>query len=188
MLGAGLSYLLPAARPEEIYEGSRYVPLRRRAETAYSNRVALSDWLLAGAPNICERATEDNRTCNDTDLAFRTIGIHGSRRPACDWVADGHRCACTSGSSGHFCECKASRWLRPLPLDSGVLARRTLIPALTLMSCVTAIESWLIWVLGSLLTRCIAIGFLTLVASMIFAVAGTLFAIYANKRVVSDRL
>jgi hypothetical protein len=83
---------------------------------------------------------------------------------------------------------KASRWLKPLPLGSGLLARRTLIPALAFMFCVTAIESWLIWVLGSPVARCIATGVLTLVASIIFAVAGSLFAISASNKGNSDRL
>jgi hypothetical protein len=78
-----------------------------------------------------------------------------------------------------FVSAKASRWLRPLPLDSGLVARRTLIPALALMSCVTAIESWLIWMLGSMFTRCIAIGALTLVASTVISVA---VVIYATKK------
>jgi uncharacterized BrkB/YihY/UPF0761 family membrane protein len=75
---------------------------------------------------------------------------------------------------------EASRWLKPLPLSSGLLARMTLIPALSLMLCVTAIESWLIWVLGSPVARCVAIGAATAVASTILAVSGSLFAIYAS--------
>jgi uncharacterized BrkB/YihY/UPF0761 family membrane protein len=75
---------------------------------------------------------------------------------------------------------EASRWLKPLPLRSGLLARMTLIPALSLMLCVTAIESWLIWVLGSPVARCVAIGAATAGASTILAVSGSLFAIYAG--------
>ncbi len=83
---------------------------------------------------------------------------------------------------------KASRWLKPLPLDSGLLARRTLIPALAFMFCTTAIESWLIWVIGSPVVRSIAIGVLTLVASVIVAVAGSLFSIRASNKGNHGRL
>jgi uncharacterized BrkB/YihY/UPF0761 family membrane protein len=83
---------------------------------------------------------------------------------------------------------KASRWLKSLPLGSGLLARRVLIPTLAFMFCMTAIESWLIGVLGLPVARCIATGVLTLVASLIFAVAGSLFAIYASNKGNSDRL
>jgi uncharacterized BrkB/YihY/UPF0761 family membrane protein len=75
---------------------------------------------------------------------------------------------------------EASRWLKPLPLSSGLLARMTLIPALSFVLCVTAIESWLIWVLGAPVTRCAAIGTATAVVSTILAVSGSLFAIYAS--------
>jgi uncharacterized BrkB/YihY/UPF0761 family membrane protein len=83
---------------------------------------------------------------------------------------------------------KASRWLKPLPVGSGLLARKTLIRALAFMICVTATESWLIWVIGSTVARCIAIGALTLVGGMSFAVAGSLFAMYATNKGTGDRL
>jgi hypothetical protein len=83
---------------------------------------------------------------------------------------------------------KASRWLKPLPLGSGLLARRILIPALAFMFCATSIESWVVWVLGSPVARCIATGVLTLVASMIFAVIGSLITIRAGSKGNNGRL
>jgi hypothetical protein len=188
MLGAGLSYLLPSARQEEIYEGSRYVPHRRRAETPIptGSLSALGSWpvrqMFASArPKTIARAMIPillsvplGSTAADTMLA---IGLLTAVGAIVLLVA-----AVISVSA------KASRWLKPLPLGSGLLARRTLIPALAFMFCATAIESWLIWVLGSAVGRCIATGVLTLVAGMIAAVTGSLFAIYASNNGSNDRL
>ena len=46
VLGAALSYLVRPARQEDIYEGSRYVPHRRRAETPIptGSLAALGSW------------------------------------------------------------------------------------------------------------------------------------------------
>ncbi len=179
MLGAGLSYLLPAAKQEEIYESSRYVPHRRRAETAVptGSLSALGSWpvrqMFASArPKTIARAMVPilvsvplGSTAADAMVAIgllTTIGVLVLLVAAAISVS-----------------AKASRWLKPLPLGSGLLARRTLIPALAFMLCTTSTESWLIWVLGSPVARCAAAGILTLVVSMVIAVAGSLFAIYA---------
>jgi hypothetical protein len=188
VLGAGLSYLLPSVRPEEIYESSRYVPHRQRAETPIptGSLSAIGFWpvrqMFASArPKTITRAMIPillsvplGSTAAD---AMAAIGLLMAIGALVLLVV-----ALISVSA------KASRWLMPLPVDSGLLARKALIPALALMSFVTAIESWLLWLLGSPLTRCIAIGVLTLVTSMIFAVAGSLCAIYATKKLPSDRL
>jgi hypothetical protein len=186
-LGAGLSYLLPAARQEEMYESSRYVPHRRRAETPIptGSLSALGSWPVrqmfgSARPKTIARAMIPillsvplGSTAADAMLA---IGLLTAIGALVLLVA-----AAISVSA------KASRWLKPLPIGSGLLARRTLIPALAFMFCVTVIESWLIWVHGSPVARCIATGVLTLVATMIFAVAGSLFAIYATNKGTSGR-
>jgi hypothetical protein len=188
VLGAGLSYLLPAAKQEEMYERSRYVPHRRRAETPIptGSLSALGTWpvrqMFASArPKTIARAMVPvllsvplGSTAADAMLA---IGLLTAVGALVLLVA-----AAISVSA------KATRWLKPLPLGSDLLARRTLIPALAFMFCATAIESWLFWVLGSPVARCIATGVLTLVASMIFAVTGSLFAIYASNKGNNDRL
>jgi hypothetical protein len=179
VVGAGLGYLLPSARPEEIYESSRYVPHRRRAETPIptGSLSAIGRWpvrqMFASArPKTIARAMIPillsvplGSTAADVMLAIGLLMTLGALVLLVLAVI--------------FVSAKASRWLRPLPLDSGLVARRTLIPALSLMSCVTVIESWLIWMLGSMFTRCIAIGALTLVASTVISVA---VVIYATKK------
>lgn len=187
VLGAGLSYLLPSARQEEIYESSRYVPHRRRAETPIpiGSLSALGTWpvrqmLGSARPKTISRAMIPillsvplGSTAADVMLA---IGLLTAIGALVLLIA-----AAISVSA------KAFRWLKPLPIGSGLLARRTLPPSLAFMFCATAIESWLIWVLGSPVVRCIAIGVLTLAASTIAAVAGSLFAMYATNKGTSDR-
>lgn len=182
VLGAGLSYMLPSARPEEVYESSRYVPHRRRAETPIpiGSLSALGSWpvrqMFASArPKTIARAMIPillsvplGSTAADVMLA---IGLLIAIGALVLLVA-----AAISVSA------RASRWLKPLPLGSGLLARTTLIPALAFMFCTTAIESWLIWVLGSSVGRCITTGVLTLVASAIFAVTGSVLAIHASNK------
>lgn len=188
MLGAGLSYLLPSLRQEEIYESSRYVPRRRRTEPAIitGSLSALGSWPVrqmfgSARPKTVARvmipillSVPLGSTAGDAILAIGLLTTIGAVLLLV---------AAAISVSG-----KASRWLKPLPLSSGLVARRTVMPALAFMFCATAIESWLIWVLGSTVARCIAIGVLTLVASMIFAVAGSLLAIYASDKGNRDRL
>lgn len=188
LLGAGLSYFLPSARQEEIYESSRYVPHRRRAETPIptGSLSALGSWPVrqmfgSARPKTIARAlipvllsVSMGSTATDAMLAIGLLAVIGALVLLV---------AATVSVSA-----KASRWLRPLPIGSGLLARRTLIPALAFVFCATAIESWLMWVLGSPIPRCIATGVLTLLSSMIFAVAGSLFAVYATNKGTSDRL
>lgn len=186
-LGAGLSYLLPSARQEEIYEGSRYVPHRRRAETPIprGSLSALGSWPLrqmfaSARPKTIARAmilillsVPLGSTAADAMLAIGLLTVIGALVLL---VA-----AAISVSA------RASRWLKPLPLGPGLLARTTLIPALGFMLCTTAIGSWLIWVLGTQGARCIAIGVLTLIASSIVAVTGSVLAICASNKGDNDR-
>ena len=188
VLGMGFSRLLPSAIQEEIYEASRYVPHRRRAETPLptGSLSALGSWpvrrLFANArPKIIARAMIPillcvplGSTAADVMLA---IGLLTAIGALVLLVA-----AMISVSA------KASRWLKPLPLSAGLLARMTLIPALWLVLCLTAIESWLIWLLGAPVARCVAIGASTAIASTIFGVSGSLVAIYASATDNHDRL
>jgi hypothetical protein len=188
LLGAGLSYLLPSARQEELYESSRYVPHRRRVETPIptGSLSALGSWPLrqmfgSARPKTVARvmipallSVPLGSTAADAMLAIGLLTVIGALLLL---VA-----AALSVSA------RASRWLRPLPIGSGLLARRTLTPALAFMFCLTVIESWLIWVLGSPVPRCVATGVLTLLASVSLAVAGSLFAVYATPKGSSDRL
>ena len=188
VLGAGLSCLLPSARQEEIYESSRYVPHRRRAGTAIptGSLSALGSWPVrqmfgSARPKTIARALIPvllsvplGSSATDAMLGIGLLTVIGA--------------LVLLVSAAISVSTRASRWLKPLPIGSGLLARRTLIPALAFMLCATVIEAWLMWVLGSPVPRCIAIGVLTLVASMTFAVAGSLFAIYATDKGNRDRL
>jgi hypothetical protein len=177
VLGAGLSYLLPSASPEEIYEGSRYVPHRRRAETPIptGSLSALGSWpvrqLFASArPKTVARAMIPillsvplGSTAADAMLSIGLLTAIGTLALLI--------------AATILVSAKASRWLEPLPLGSSLLARMTLIPALSLVICVAGIESWLIWMLGSSVARCAAIGIATAAATAILAVSGSLLAI-----------
>jgi len=188
MLGAGLSYLLPASRQEDIYEGSRYVPHRRRVETPVptGSLSALGSWpvrqMFASArPKTIARALAPvlvlvpvGSTAAGVMLAVGSLGVIGALVLL---VA-----AAISVSA------KASRWLMPLPIASGLLARRTLIPALASIFCIASMESWLSWVAGLPVDRCVAIGVITLLASMTIAVGGSIRGILASKKSNDDRL
>jgi hypothetical protein len=188
VLGAGLSYLLPSARQQEIYESSRYVPHRRRAESPVptGSLSALGSWPVrqmfgSARPKTIGRAMIPillsvplGSTAADAMLAIGLLTAIGA--------------LVLMVVAAMSVSAKASRWLKPLPIDSGLLARRTLIPSLAFMFCATAIESWLIWVLGSPVARCIATGVLTLIASMVFTVTGSLFAIHASNKGNNGRL
>jgi hypothetical protein len=187
-LGAGLSYLLPSAKPEEIPERSRYVPHRRRVGSPIprGSLSALGSWpvrqMLASArPRAIARAMMPmliavplGSTAADVMLATGLLTAMGAL-------------VLLVGAAIAVCA-RASRWLKPLPLGPGRLARKTLFPVFASMFCTTAIESWLIWVLGSPIARCIWIGVITLAAGMIFALVGSLFAIYAVNKGNSGRL
>jgi hypothetical protein len=187
-LGAGFSYLLPSAKPEEIHERSRYVPHRRRAESPIprGSLSALGTWpvrqMLASArPKTIARAMMPmliavplGSTAADVMLATGLLAAVG----ALVLLVAAAIAVCA----------RASRWLKPLPLGSGLLARKTLFPVITSMFCATAIESWLIWVLGSPIAQCIWIGVLTLAVGLIIALAGSCFAIYAGNKGNNVRL
>ncbi len=187
-LGAGLSYLLPAVKQEEVYEGSRYVPHRRRAETPTptGSLSALGSWpvrqMFASArPKTIARAMLPillsvplGSTAADAMLAIGLVIAIGALLLLV--------VATVSVSA------RASAWLKPVPLGSGVLAQRTLIPALGLMCCAAAIEAWLLALLGLSLGRCFVIAVFTWIVSVIIAVAGGLFAAYGGNEGQRDRL
>jgi hypothetical protein len=188
VLGAGFSFLLPSARQDEIYEDSRYVPHRRRAETAIpvGSLSALGSWpvrqmFASVRPKNVSRAMLPillsvplGSKAADAMLA---IGLLAAVGAVIILVA-----AVISVNA------RASRWLAPTPLSPGLLARRTLIPALGCMFCAAAIESWLMWLMGSAAGRCIATGIVTLSAGMIAAVCGGIFGARAGGKGGHGRL
>lgn len=179
-LGVALGYLLPAARPEEMYERSRYVPHRRRAPEPIpaGSLSALGTWpvrhmLASAAPKTFSRAVIPVLLCIPLGSAaadvMLVLGLLATAGALVLLVS-----AAISVSAD------AARWLRPLPLQPGVLARRTLTPALAFMCFAAAVESWLLWVLGAGICRSTAIAVLSLSVGMIAAVAGSFFAAHAG--------
>jgi hypothetical protein len=182
VLGTVLSYLIPAPKEEEIYERSRYVPHRRRAATPIptGSLSALGSWsvrqMFASArPKAVARATIPIMVLtpmgSTADAAMLVMGL---------FAVIG--ALVLLGTSVIAVSAKATRWLQPLPLGSGLIARRILIRALALMLCATSIESWLLWVLGAPVARCIMMGVLTLVATSVFAIGGSILTIFRKDR------
>jgi hypothetical protein len=180
MLGTALSYWMPAPKEEELYEGSRYVPHRRRAQTPIptGSLSALGSWpvrqMFANArPKAVARACLPIIVLmpmgSTADVAMIVMGL---------FVAAG--ALVLSATSVISVSAKAARWLGPLPLDSGLLARRLLMRTLVAMLCATVIGSWLLWVMGTPVNRCITGGSLALIGSSLLAIGGSLFAIVRN--------
>jgi hypothetical protein len=181
VLGPGLSYLIPMGKQEEMYEGSRYVPHRHRAQSPIptASLSALGSWpvrqMFASArPKAVRRVLVPillsvplGATASDAMLAIGVLGSIGA--------------VILLTAASISVTAAASRWLKPLPLEAALLARSTWILALASMLVATSIESWLCWVLGAPVARCIALGTLTLVTGTVFAVTGSIFAIYADK-------
>jgi hypothetical protein len=179
-LGAAFAHWRPAVRLEEAYEGSRYVPHRRRALTPVptGSLAALGSWpvrqLFASArPKTVARAVVPillavpmGSTAADAMLALGLLTAIGA--------------LALLAVSALSVSAKASRWLTPLPLGSGPLVRSTLMPALASMGGIACIETWLLWVMGLSSERSLAIGVATLLAGLIITTAGSLLAIGAG--------
>lgn len=180
VLGALLGYFMPAGRQEDSYEGSRYVPHRHRAQSAIptASLSGLGSWpvrrMFASARPKTVRlvlvpmllSMPMGATAADAMLAIGTLGAIGA--------------VILLTAAAISVSAAASRWLKPLPLEASLLARSTLIPVLASMLIATSIESWLCWVLGVSVARCVAVGALTLLVGMVLAVAGSILAIRAQ--------
>jgi len=188
LIGAALSYLLRPPRQAEVYEDSRYVPRRRRAETPIpiGSLSALGSWPLrqmfaSAKPRTLARVLVPILLAvplgSQAADVMVTIGLLTALGAVAALVA-----AVISVSA------RALRWLNPLPLEPAQLARRMLVPALASMLVATAIESWLIWVLGSPVMRSIAAGVLTLTVGAILTVFGFLIVLRANSSAAGGRL
>ena len=182
VLGSALSYLVRQAAQEELYEGSRYVPHRRRAETPtpVGSLSALGSWpirqMFANArPKTVARVLVPVLLAVPLGSQAADVMVTVGLLTALGAVAS-LAVAVMSVSA------RASRWLRPLPVDARALARHALQSALVAMLVATAIESWLIWVLGSPVPRAVAAGVLTLAAGWILAAVGCLLAIRNDAR------
>jgi hypothetical protein len=182
VLGTALSYWIPAPKQEEGYELSRYVPYRRRAGTRIpiGSLSALESWpirqMFAGAtPKTVARATLPIILLmpmgSTADVAMLVMGLLAVMGMLLLLVT-----AVIAVSA------EATRWLQPLPVGSGLMARKILIRPLALMLCATSIESWLLWVLGMTVSRCIRSGVIIVVVSAVFAATGSIFTISRKAR------
>jgi hypothetical protein len=180
LLGAAFAHWRPAAKPSESYEGSRYVPHRRRVLTPVptGSLAALGAWpvrqMFASArPKTVARAT----------LPILLAAPAGSKAADAMLALGLLTAACAlvllAASALSVCR-KASRWLGPLPLESGPFARTTLTPALASMAVGACIGGWLLWVMGLSIIRAVAIGVFSLLGVSIFTVAACLTEIYAG--------
>jgi hypothetical protein len=182
VLGVALSYLMPMPKKAELYEGSRYVPRRRRAATPIptGSLSALGSWpvrqMFASA-----RPKAVTRACipiivlmpmgSTADVAMLLMGL---------FVAAGALVLLETSVISVSAE--AALWLLPVPVGSGLLARRLLMRTLAFMLGVTVVGSWLLWVMGKPVNRCITGGALTLIGGSVLAVSGTLLQIAGKRR------
>jgi hypothetical protein len=182
MLGTALSYWMPAPKEEELYEGSRYVPHRRRAQTPIptGSLSALGSWpvrqMFASArPKAVARACLPIIVLmpmgSTADVAMIVMGL---------FVAAGALVLLATAVIS--VSAKAARWLRPLPVGPGLLARRLLMRTLAAMFCASVIGSWLLWVMGTPGNRCITGGALALIGSSLLAIGGSLLPIVGKHR------
>jgi hypothetical protein len=182
VLGAALSYRLRPARQEEAYEDSRYVPHRRRAGTPVpvGSLAALGTW-----PVRQMFATAKPKTLAQVMVPLLLAVPLGSQ--AADvMVIVGLLTAVgavvTLVAAVASVSASASRWLRPLPLQPGRLARNTLGPAMAWIAVAAALAAWLAWVLGWTVASAAVDGIVTLAAGVGLAAAGCLAALYAGSR------
>jgi hypothetical protein len=77
----------------------------------------------------------------------------------------------------------AVRWLQPLPLSPTALAQRIAAPALAVIGCGAAIQSWLLALMGATGLRCIEVGAATLFLGALAAIAAILAGLFRAARV-----
>jgi hypothetical protein len=170
VLGALFGHWVPAPKEAQLYEGSRYVPHRRRSLPALpaGSLSALGLWpvrqMFASArPKTVARATVPiilfMPLGSSADLAMLVLGL-------CAVVGAIVLLATSAVSvSG-----RVARWLTPLPVASSLLVRSVLTRAIGLMLCAAALQAWLLWLLKTPLSRCIAVAVLTFLASSLLAI------------------
>ncbi|MGA9919002.1 MAG: hypothetical protein WBR17_41390, partial [Paraburkholderia sp.] len=181
-LGATLGYVLPAAKREEMYEGSRYVPHRRQngSTIPIASFSALGSWpvrqtFATARPKIVVHAIMPLLLCAplgssgaDVMLAIFLLITLGALVLLTGAIV-------SVGTT-------AARWLKPVPLESHVLARKMCVPTLVYMIPIAVFESVLFGLLGMSIVRAVALGIVTLVLSISSAVGGSLLASNANDR------
>ena len=173
VLGALFGHWMPAPKDAELYEGSRYVPHRRRALPAIpsGSLSPLGLWpvrqMFASArPKTVARATVPILLCmplgSKADVAMLVLGL-------CTVVgAIVVLAAAAVAVSGRVAD-----WLKPLPVASSLLLRSVLTRMIALILCAAVLQAWLLWMLKTPLSRCIALGVLTFLASSSLAIGAS---------------
>ena len=178
VVGALVSYWVPAPRAIELPPGSRYVPKQGAvgARRPIPSLSALGKWpireMFARArPQAVARAVIPILLLmplgSSADSAMVAVAI---------FAVSGALVLLLSSTIS--VSSKGCRWLLPLPLPSVLLARALLIPSLAFIFLATSTGTWLLWVGGTQIARSVTIGAMTLIASSTVAVGGSLLAIY----------
>jgi hypothetical protein len=178
VVGALVSYWVPAPRAIELPPGSRYVPHRVAggARRPIPSLSALGKWpirqMFARArPQAVARAVMPilllmplGSTADSAMVAVAIFAVSG---------AVVLLLLSTISVSKEGC-----RWLLPLPLRSALLARALLVPSLAFIIFATSIDAWLLWVSGVQIAQSVTIGALILIVSSSVAVGGSFLEIY----------
>jgi hypothetical protein len=182
VLGALVGHWMPAPKEAQEYEGSRYVPHRRRALPAIpaGSLSALGLWpvrrMFASArPKAVVRATVPiilfMPLGSTADTAMLVLGL-------CAVVAAAVLLAVAAVSVS----AQVARWLAPLPVAANLLAKSILMRAIGLMLCAAAAQAWLLWMLKTPLSRCIASGASTFLAASLLAIGASARTLAGKER------
>lgn len=156
--GAIFSYAIPAPKPIDLPPGSRYVPHRRprRFSALRPSLKALGYWpvrqMFARAqPRMVSRATlpllvmMPLGTMADTAMVviglFLTTGALSLLIPSAISVS-----------------VQLRRWVAPLPVRAGRVLRAYLVPSLAVIAGASALDAWLLIVVGKSIPAAAAIG------------------------------
>jgi hypothetical protein len=178
VVGALVSYWVPAPKVVELPPGSRYVPHRGAvgANGFIPSLSALGKWpirqMFASArPKAVARAVMPilllmplGSSADSAMIVIAIFAVSGALVLLLSSTISVSRTGC--------------RWLLPLPLRSALLARSLLLRPLALIVLATSADAWLLWVGGARIAQSVTVGAMTLIASSLVAVGGSLVAIY----------
>jgi hypothetical protein len=182
VVGALVGYWVPAPKVVELPPGSRYVPHggAMGANRFIPSLSALGKWpirrMFASArPKAVARAVMPilllmplGSSADSAMIVIAIFAVSGALVLLLSSTISVSRTGC--------------RWLLPLPLRSTLLARHLLFRPLALIVLATSADAWLLWVGGARIAQSVTIGAMTLIASSLVAVGGSLVAIYRVRK------
>jgi hypothetical protein len=182
VVGALVSYWVPAPKAVVLPPGSRYVPHRGALGTTrpIPSLSALGKWpirqMFASArPKAVARAVIPILLLmplgSSADYAMVIIAIFAVSGALVLLLSS------TVSVSREGC-----RWLLPLPLTSASFARALLFRSLAVIVFATSIDAWLLWVAGARIAQSVTVGIITLIVSWLVAVGGCLLGIYRVRK------